>query len=132
MGENPYQPPPDVPPPPPAKKILGKEPFSHQAAKFSLFAPFILFLVNLFCVNSTLDDYAGTETGRQIAFLIGGLWALTVLAALVLGVVGVIGGIQRRAVWTIICAVFGILLNGGLILITAGVIVKLQNVPMNL
>jgi hypothetical protein len=105
--------PPQIPAPPqsdenPREKV--KEPFSHQAAKFSAYTPFILFLLGA-CLQGQMKAHAGTDTGTQLAFAIGGLFVLTTLGAFVLGVVGLVGGLQRRANRTVLLAVGGILLN---------------------
>ena len=92
----------------------AKEPFSTQAAKFSLYAPFILFLVGL-VLRVQIQAHAGTDTGRQMGIALGGLSFLTTLAAFGLGFVGLVGGISRRATRTILFSILGILLNGGLI-----------------
>lgn len=91
-----------------------KEPFSHQAAKFSAYAPFILLLMG-FCVQGQIAAHQGTDTGVQLAMVLAGISILTTLAAFVLGWVGVVGGFARRAGWTIAYALVGILLNAGLL-----------------
>lgn len=48
----------------------------------------------------------------QIEIAVGLIQLVTTLAAFVFGFVGVVGGIQRRAGWTIAMAIGGILLNG--------------------
>lgn len=114
-----------LPPPRPAEiNTLGKskEPFSHQAARFSAYAPFILFLLGG-CVQGQMKAHAGTDVGRQLALALGALFFLTTVAAFVLGLVGLYGGIARRAVWTIAFAAGGVLLNTCLLAIWCSVIV---------
>jgi hypothetical protein len=114
---NPYSPPTtetSIPAAEPAAK--GKEPFSLQAAKFSLYAPFILFLMGM-CLSGQVDLHRKTPVGNQLAVALGGLSFLTTSAAFILGFVGFIGGIQRKSVRTIIYSALGIILNGGLVLL---------------
>ena len=94
-----------------------KEPFSHQAAKFSAYAPFVLFLLGV-----GFQVFVKDQEGAS-AWILGGVSALTTLAAYVLGFVGLFGGIQRRAAKTIIFAIVGITLNSGLVALWAGVII---------
>jgi len=105
-----------------------KEPFSHQAAKFSAYAPFILLVLGA-CLNGQMRAHAGTDTGVQLAFAIGSLFLLTTTAAFVLGWFGLHGGIVRRAVWTIVLAAAGIFLNGGLLAMWGSVIWTLVTRP---
>ena len=128
MASNPYQSP-NAPEQPhkPAPLAGEKQPFSLQAAKFSLYAPFILFLIN-FCASSQLEFEDNADLQGQMRFAIGLIVVLTTLAAFVLGFVGVIGGIMRRAAGTIIIAVLGVLLNGLLIASTIALIVHLRGV----
>ena len=126
MSDNPYQPPeadPQQSPVLPAPAVPSgkqKQPFSLQAAKFSLYAPFVLILINLFVIGITAQQGADAdrrelEEQAQIRFVISALISITMVAALVLGIVGFIGGIRRRAVGTIIMALLGVLINGGLV-----------------
>jgi len=113
---NPYAAP-EVPPPPPAPKTKEKEPFSHQAAKFSLYAPFILMLLG-FVMRSVLgrgeqaEQHLQDGSTLQVESAIAIIQLLTTLAAFGLGFVGLVGGILRRKGWTIAIAIGGILLNG--------------------
>jgi hypothetical protein len=122
---NPYAAPASINTPPPwasgapkSAPANGKEPFSLQAAKFSAYAPFVLFLMNC-CVRGPLEDTQGTQDGMLLASMIFGICLLTTLAALVLGFVGLKGGISRRSVRTILYAAAGILLNAGVLTMTA-------------
>ena len=122
---NPYDSPPTSTAPPSTERGgKAKEPFSHQAAKFSAYAPFILFLMG-FCVQGQLEAHQGTQTGAQLSVLLSGLSSLTTLAAFVLGVIGIVGGIQRRAWRTIAYAVVGLVLNAALIALWASVVLTL-------
>jgi hypothetical protein len=95
-----------------------KEPFSHQAAKFSAYAPFVLFLFGIGFRVLVKD-----QEGASVSLILGGVSALTTLVAYVLGFVGLVGGIQRRAAKTIIFAIVGITFNSGLVALWAGVII---------
>jgi hypothetical protein len=106
--------------------IKPKELFSHQAAKFSAYAPFILLVLGS-CVQGQTKAHAGTDVGFQLAVALGGLFFLTTVAAFVLGVVGLFGGIARRATWTIALALAGILLNTGLLALWCAVIIGMAN-----
>lgn len=113
--ENPYAPPPAAASPATSTSApKGKEPFSHQAAKFSAYAPFILLLMGM-CLQGQVVAHEGTETGFQLAVALSALSITTAFAAFVLGFVGLVGGFSRRAAWTIILSMVGILLNGGLL-----------------
>ena len=96
-----------------------KPPFYDQAAKFSLYAPFILFLMNL-ChpsrTNGKLD-----EADIQVAYVLAWIAILTIIAAFGLGVAGLVGGIAHRAIGTAIRAILGILLNGAMIYLAGSV-----------
>ena len=128
MSGNPYQ--------PPSNTELGtasdgkpsnqgKVPFSLQAAKFSLYAPFIVFLIS--CCASRPGFEENPDLRSQIGFAIGLIVWVTTLAAFGLGIVGVIGGIKRRATGTIAIAVLGILLNSALIVSAVALFVQLRN-----
>jgi len=105
-----------------------KEPFSHQAAKFSAYSPFILFLLGG-CLQVQLRTHAGTDTGVQLAFVLGGLFILTTAIAFALAIVGICGGVARRAIWTIAQATAGIALNAGLLTLWGTAIVTLLTRP---
>ena len=111
----------------PTESTDSKPPFSLQAAKFSLYSPFIMVLIS-FCTTSQMQFKENPELRSQISFAIGLIVNLTTLAALVLGVVGLIGGIQRRSSGTIAIAVLGVLLNGALVASTLALILHLQGV----
>ena len=81
-----------------------------------------------FCTSSQMQFKENPELRSQISFSIGLIVNLTTLAALVLGVVGLIGGIQRRSSGTIAIAVLGVLLNGALVASTLALILHLQGV----
>lgn len=106
------------------KPAKPKEPFSHQAAKFSAYAPFILLLMS-WCVRGQFDHYEATDTGTQLSVAIGALAVLTTLAAFVLGIVGLVGGIRRRAAWTAVLASLGVLMNAGILTLWGMVIVAI-------
>jgi hypothetical protein len=107
--------------PSPAKTAKAKEPFSHQSAKFSAYAPFILFLMS-WCVQGQIAAHRGTPTGVQLSTALAWLSILTTVAAFALGFVGLVGGIQRRAARTIVLSVVGILLNTALLTLWGWVI----------
>jgi hypothetical protein len=119
---NPYDgpPPPSSPPLIPAPAEKGKEPFSHQAAKFSAYTPFLLMLLGL-CLQGTNKPHEGTDTGWQLAVVLGTISVLTTLTAFVFGCIGLGGGIVRRAAWTIVLAIAGIVVNSLVIAISANI-----------
>jgi len=108
--ENPYQPPESAAEAPPtvrpAKK--GKDPFEMQVAKFSLYSPFIMFLLS--CVLQT-----SMREQRAVAMTISVIVTLTTLAAFAMGFVGLVLGIKRKWSGVIIRSIGGIFLNGGLL-----------------
>jgi hypothetical protein len=108
----------------PRKPDRKKEPFSHQAAKFSAYAPAVLFALGM-CVQGAVAEHRGTPTGMQMAWALGGLSMLTTLSAFVLGFVGLFGGIARRAGSTIVFALIGIVFNAGMIALWTSVILEI-------
>ena len=90
-----------------------KQPFLLQAAKFSLYAPFILFLLSL-VMGGQVDAHKGTVTGKYMVLILFGVQVFTTLAALILGVVAVVGGFRHRAFGTAVRGVFGVILNTGM------------------
>lgn len=74
------------------------------------------------CLQGQIAAHRGTDVGVQLAIALGGLSILTSLAAFVLGFVGLVGGLSRRAIWTVVYAAIGILLNGGLLTLWATII----------
>jgi len=94
-----------------------QQPFSHQAAKFSVLAPFVAGFVSKIASSTSHDP----KIQHQVAVVIGVLVFLIILAALVLGCIGFIGGIRRGAVRTIIYSLIGVILNGALTLGVASV-----------
>src|SRR5687767_4960364 len=112
--------------PPPASvpaPVAAKEPFSHQAAKFSAYAPFILFLLGM-CLQGQNKAHAGTEAGAQLLLVLRTIFFLTTLSAFVLGLVALAGGIVRRASWTIWLAVAGVLLNSAILTLWVVILVR--------
>ena len=124
---NPYEPT-SLPESPETTPQDSKEPFSHQAAKFSAYAPFILLLLGM-CVQGQVKAHAGTPTGMQLALALGAISLLTTAAAGVLGCVGLVGGIARRATWTIAMASIGILLNLGILAVWVTLLFGIGNRP---
>ncbi len=134
MSENPYQSPsgaterPDAVQPPNVKD--GKQPFSLQAAKFSLIAPFFSIAMNLFVSVVIVPDRDGNNAPRevqeqaQVRFAFGILSGLVIVAGFVLGAVGIVGGIARSAIGTIVMSIFGVLINGSLIGSTVWAIIR--------
>jgi hypothetical protein len=108
----------------PRKPDRKKEPFSHQAAKFSAYAPAVLFALGM-CVGASVRQHEGTETGRLMAWAFAGLQIVTTVSALVFGGIGLVGGIGRRAGPTIVYALIGILFNAGLLLLWGATILAL-------
>jgi hypothetical protein len=98
------------PPPPPSQP----EPFPVQAAKFSLYVPIVIVVLN--CVlNSTLnkpnDTAASTSMNHVALLLIGILCQLGLVAGLVLGIVALFGIKKHGAKRILPRAITGILLN---------------------
>jgi hypothetical protein len=114
VSSNPYTAPAEVNPFAETQVGKAKEPFSLQAAKFSAYAPFILFLMGT-CLQGRVRALEGEDVGRQVALVLGSLSFFTTLAALILGLVGMVGGISRSSVKTIVYSIVGILLNAGLV-----------------
>jgi hypothetical protein len=127
-SENPFASPTSTSQSPPliANASNPKEPFSHQAAKFSAYAPFILFLMGM-CLQGQVAAHRETETGMQLGMALAGISICTALAAFVFGFIGLAGGIMRRSGWTIVLALVGILLNGGLLSLWTFAILAILN-----
>ena len=111
MPDNPYDSPTEITPPRrPAPTADGKPPFSHQAAKFSLYAPLVVFMISCFS-RPIIRDNQGTDAGRQLGLFLAGLSVLLTVSAFTLGIVGLVGGVQRSSVRIILMAGLGVLLN---------------------
>lgn len=91
-----------------AQSVDGKDPFALQAAKFSLYSPFIMFLLG--CV---LRNVVGGQ--HVVATVISAIVVLTTLAAFVMGFVGVVLGTRLGRTGIIVRSIGGIFLNGVLI-----------------
>jgi hypothetical protein len=104
-----------------------RDSFSHQAAKFSLFAPLVVFLLGT-CLNMQMTELRGNDTGRMMAFALAGISLLTTLAAFTFGFVGIVGGIRRGAARTIIYAILGLIVNGGILGLWVWTIVLLTTI----
>lgn len=79
------------------RELNPRRAFSHQAARFSCYAPLVLFFLS------------GAST---LSLWLLGLFYLIESVAFACGIVGIIGGIRRGAVDTIRLAVLGLLLSG--------------------
>jgi hypothetical protein len=110
-SDNPFSAPAVAPPSQPKAAAPAKQPFSHQAARFSLYAPVVLVVLN-FAFKSQLDAGQGPDVSRQlsIGWAVLSLWIQ--VTGLAMGLVGFVGGISRGAAWTIVIATIGILLIG--------------------
>ncbi|HVA51026.1 MAG TPA: hypothetical protein VNH11_32095 [Pirellulales bacterium] len=89
-----------------------RTPFALQAVRFSLYAPVLLTATNLFLRASAGANHPGTKAFAVVSLL-------TIVAALFLGIVGMVGSLRRRAIWSAFLGLFGTLVNG---VIVAGVI----------
>ena len=86
--------------------------FLQQAAFFSLYAPFILFLISAilgYALQSTFPWY------RWVIVVYAIVYHVTIVAAFALGVIGFIGGIRHRCVEIYGCAFWGCFFNGTLL-----------------
>jgi hypothetical protein len=123
---NPFAAPTAGRPPEPAKVPSAKQPFSHQAARYALFTPLVLIVLN-FAFKGQVDANLGTDLGRQLAVVWGSMSLLTIVTGFVFGVLGFIGGISRGAGWTIVIATIGLLLNGALLALAVYTVWLLQS-----
>jgi hypothetical protein len=114
-----------APPAQPKAAAPAKQPFSHQAARFSLYAPVVLVVLNV-AFKSQLGAVQGPDTSRQLAIAWAALSVLVQMACFVMGLVGFVGGISRGAAWTIVIATIGILLNGGILVLSVLALLALK------
>jgi len=112
MSSNPYQSPDQMAGESTATHSVAKaaQPFSLQAARFAFYAPFMVMFINLILVEPQRRSASGDTSGVGFAFSL--IAALTILAGFAFGVVGLVGGIRRKAVGTILFAALGTLING--------------------
>jgi hypothetical protein len=98
-------------------------PFSLQAARFSFFAPFILGAMNCLVQPLVTRDL---ERRPELPLVVVLAWLLviTLLSALVLGVIGFIGGVRRKALGTMALAGIGIVLDIGMLVFPTLVVVS--------
>jgi hypothetical protein len=108
----------------------GREPFAVQAAKFSLYAPFVIIVLNILLQEGFKadDGSANAALVRSAKFIIGGLSAITFLAGLVLGVVALFGISKHGAAKILWRAIAGICLNGLLLLASLAAVMILSGV----
>ena len=97
-----------VQPDPPKQKPF----FLQQAALFSLYAPFILFLVSAIIRYGVPSD---SPWYRFTVLVYTIIYQVTIVAAFILGVVGFIGGIKHRCVAIYGVAFWGCFFNGTLL-----------------
>ena len=87
-----------------------KEPsFLRQAAYFSLYAPFALFLISVIVTYATYSSPAWRHHAMVVYTII---YRVTIVAAFGLGVLAFVGGIKHRCVVIYVCAFWGCLFNG--------------------
>jgi hypothetical protein len=84
--------------------------FARQAAKFSLFAPFVLWFMNSMALR-VLQDQKGTDVGYQTAFVLVLTTVLTNAVALGFGIFAVVQGVRFRLVGVIVMSILGVFLN---------------------
>jgi hypothetical protein len=84
--------------------MAEREPFAVQAAKFSMWAPLILILINMAARMAGLDD--------SVLMAIGGVAAISYVVAFILGIVALFGIRKHGRHGILVRAVLGILING--------------------
>lgn len=120
---NPYDSPRDANAPPSGDLGNGKRrSFVDQAAKFSLYSPVVVVIINAF--SGTLRR--GDELARQGGFVLVWLCTLMTIAALILGIVGLVGGVIKGRMGVVVRSLLGVLINGGMIYLTVSLVLRLN------
>lgn len=96
---------------------------ARQAARAAIVAPFAAMLVNLLAGQLMEEDASITNPVNLIA---GTVSSLLLLAGVVLGIAGIVGGWRRRSHDTTLIAGLGLFLSGGAVLLTIWVIAFLR------
>jgi hypothetical protein len=94
--------------------MAEKEPFAVQAAKFSLWAPLILIVINLAAKMAGLDE--------SVLTAIGGVAAISYVVAFILGIVALFGIRKHGRQGILVRAVLGIMINGLIIVFAISLI----------
>lgn len=93
----------------------AKDSFGVQAAKFSMYAPAVAFVLGLFLLSQPGDSTAGAKTMAQVRIAVGGLNAALLLGGLAMGVVALslVGKFGREGILG--RAIVGVTVNGLLV-----------------
>lgn len=110
--------------PPPLDPINDARSPARQAARASIVAPMAAMLVNLLA-GQWMGDGEG-DAAKLINLVGGSISSLLILAGVVLGIVGMVGGLRRRSHDTAMIAGLGLFLSGGYLILTIWVIVFLR------
>jgi hypothetical protein len=97
---------------------------ARHAARASIVAPMTAMLVSLL-TSQLMGDGAG-EGVALINFIGGTVASLLILAGVLLGVVGIIGGLRRRSHDTTMIAGLGLFFSGGYLLLSIWLIIFLR------
>ncbi len=106
------------------------QPFVLQAARFSAFAPVALFVMGSFVRTLMQPGSVNASDKTWIALSFAAVAVLISLAAIVLGLIGFVGGVRLRWYRLLAYSIVGIVLNSGLIVLWfSAMFVRMQGLP---